>query len=458
MRALPVIVAALVRALAFPFAEDLWGDAPVRLELVRRWVEAPALFWSYRDVFQFGPLPTHLAGPLALIAGPWWGPRLLVFAGGVAAAWLAARVGRRLGGESVGLAAGLAVALSPLLIQASVTFASEALYLAFALGCLDRLLARDLLGLSLCAFAASTTRWDAWLWLPMVGLWLVVRARPEQRLETLVKASALALGPLSILAANAFNGDALAPLRHVSEEHVRLAAQAQAQYGVLPWRLAMLFWWPMALLLVLTPGFGLWTLYSLVDGARRRLDEWISPKAGVAGLGLLAPALYAFRSVFLGTFWPMTRFATGPAAFLVVAMKAPTRRILVTCTLVALAFDVLLVVAPALGPKAARWASPLTPVPRLTDELRGGVGWLEDARCQRVLVGDTPYYEDILLAHHAGCDRFALRREKQPQHALTIDGSELALSLERGEPVHGFRCVAVDRIGRLGWWRCQAPR
>lgn len=452
----PVVVAALARALAFPFAEDLWGDAPVRLELVSRWVESPALFWSYAEVFQFGPLPTNLAGPLSMLLGPWWGPRLLVFVAGVASAWLAARVGRRLGGDAVGLGAGLAVALSPLHIQASVTFASEALYLTFALGCLDRLLARDLFGLSLFAFAATTTRWDAWLWLPLVALSLVARAGRGERLGMLLKTSALALGPLSILMANAVAGDPMAPLRHVSEEHVWLAELAQARFGVVPWRVAMIFWWPMALLVVLTPGFGLWTMYSLVDGARRRLVEWVSPTGGVAVLGLVAPVLYAFRSVFLGTFWPMTRFATGPAAFLALVMKAPSPRVLVTCTAVAVAFDVGLVMAPVIGPEAERWASPLTPVPRLADDLRRGVAWLEGERCEDVLVSDAPYYEDILLAHHAGCDRFALRREKQPRRALVLEGSELAAMLERGEPVHGRACHLVEQRGRVGWWRCEA--
>lgn len=452
---LPTAIALVLRAAILPFAEDVWGDAPVRLELARRWAQSPGIWWSYGEVYQFGPLPTHLGGLAVWLGwGDTFGPRLLSLLAGVGGVALAARVAGRLGGASAALACGLAVALSPLHLQASTTFVSESFFLFFALGCVDRALRGDLLGTALWAFAAATSRWDAWLWLPLVALWFgwkVLRWRP---LPTLGAAGLLALGPLSILAANTLQGDALAPLRHVAEEHVLLASRSIERYGELGWRARMLVYWPATVLVVLTPGFGVLAFRNLLR---------LRGPSGAAALpvvtGVWAPMLYAGRTVVLATFWPMMRFVLAPAVLVATAFGALRPRTIGICVAVALVFNGALLAAQFGALPYGGWAAALSPVSRLPPDLRAGVDAVREA-AQGLTLDRGPGYEDLFIAHHAGVDRFELRRARPaelPHRIVTFAGAELDSLLREEGAAYGWRFVLAGEAGRVSWWDAIEP-
>ena len=94
-----VVVAALIRVPVAFIADDQWGDAPIRFDLVTRWIHDPGIWWSFDKVFQYGPLPTHLTGLLALTGlGPHVASRVVVVLGGVAGVYLLAKLAARFGG------------------------------------------------------------------------------------------------------------------------------------------------------------------------------------------------------------------------------------------------------------------------------------------------------------------------------------------------------------------------
>lgn len=437
-----LLVGAALRVCAAFFAEDVWGDAPVRLELVGRWIQDPGLWWDATRVFQYGPLPTNVAGLASLVLGLHWGPRLCVLVAGIAAIPLAARLAGRVSGEGAGRVAAFAIAVSPLHLQASTTFASEAIYVAAVLWAVERALAGRLVAAALGAFIAATTRYDAWLWLPALALlWMLAqRARP---LRALGGAVLFALGPLSILGANLVAGDMLAPVRHVSAEHLMLAQTAQAQWGTVPWRLAMALWWPAAIVLVLTPGFAGLLALQVVRAVRERAVLLPGAAAGIP------PAIYATRAVVFGSFWPMARFALGPAALLLAYMRAAPARVLLGCIGVACAFSLGIQAAGAWLPNPlGMWAAASAPVSRMPDDLRAATEALRAHGCADAWLETSPHYEEIVVAHNAGCDRFAM---------LPTDGALPSFVLAvRGRALEARLGDAYERLGdvnTMSWWR-----
>lgn len=445
---IPTLVGASLRLAAFPAAENVWGDSPVRGDLARAWAGAPGLWWDYARSFQFGPLPLHLGGLLVLLGGgDTAGPRLLSLLCGVASVGLLAHVATRLGGPRAGLAAGLALALSPLHLQASTTFASEAPFVFFALLAAERTLAGAPLGCALAAFAATTTRFDAWLWLPFLAGWRVLRARGRDAGEvrrSWAAAVLLLAGPASILLANALtSGDPLAPLHHVAQEHVGLGRAEEEARGVLAWRLRTLLFWPLAWVVTLTPGFAWFAARGLVAAVRAR-----SRSAPAAALGLVGPAAYALRAALFGTFWPMTRFLLPAAAQALVAQPPLRRPELAACVVIALLFNAGLVLWEG-------WEGPRSPVSRLPDDLRRGVEVLR--RTERAVLDVSPRYEQIVIAHHAGRDHWRLRWEPGqplPELVVAVRGGELEGQLRtEGGRLFGCAWEEAGGEGRISWWR-----
>lgn len=436
-----LLVGAALRLAAFPFAEDLWADAPIRGDIALAWARHPGLWWSYREVAQYGPLPAHLEGLCALLGLT---PRLVPLLAGLAGLGLIARVARRLTGAQGAALATWSLALSPLHLQASTTCASEAIFLLCALGVLEGLLTRRAGLLALSAFAASTTRFDAWLWLPPLALLVWWRAQRTARGWWL--GLSLALGPLSILLANALTlHRPLAPLQHISEEHTLLAQRLVALHGPLLARLRAVLFWPVAPLLVLTPGFGLLALRAV-----RRVRAAEAP----AILALVPPGIYALRALLTGTFLPMLRLAAPPAQLLTVFAPPPSPRALRLAIGCAVAFDLaLLGLAAFPNPlqEAARVATPLT---RLPEELRAGVAALQVEGS--AALDQSPGCEDIVIAHHAGRDRFALYAPATPPwRVVSIQGAPLDAQLARDGRAFGERCQRAGQSGRITWWDCQ---
>jgi hypothetical protein len=458
-----IVVGTLLRLASFPFAEDLWADAPVRGDLAAAWAQRPGLWWTFERACQFGPLPLHLEGLLIRGGLPSSsGARLLPLLCGVAGLWLAARLGARLASDTRGGADGAklaawALALSPLHIQASTTCASEAVYVAFLLGLALSALEGRTGWLLLCAFCASTTRFDLWLALPALSLWLLWRARAARGRISLCDALSslgLWLGPASILLANGLaTGRPWAPLSHISRDHAALAAPFLAWAGPLGWRLGSALFWLAAPLVVLTPGFGLCALRSAWDGLRRL--GAVARDAGAALLpALLPPLVYAGRALILGDFLPMLRLALPPSVLLCAAAPRRPNRPLATSIAVALAFDAaLLLVALAPGPPQ-ELAQRVSPLSRLPDDLRAGAAWLRAAPTSSAL-DRSPRWEDIVMAHAAGLDRFALYEPgRPPAQVVAIEGGALDRSLREEGSALGVHCRRQEARGRVSRWRC----
>ncbi len=451
----PTVTALVALALRVPLAfvaDDQFGDAPVRLEILRRFVAHPGLYWDFSHVNQYGPLPTQLTGLVALAGvGPLVASRVVVVAGGVLSVALVARLAQRFTGSRGALAAGLALALSPLHLQASTTFASETIYLAFALGTILAALDDAPLLAIVCAFGASTTRYDAWLWLPVLAGWWAWKEFRGRRARGLAVAALLLLGPASILLANGLSsGHPFAPLTFIADEHVRLAARAEAQYGRLSWRVSMLGYWPAALFGLLTPGFAI----ALFPGLVRAL-KWRSRALLPLSLGLLPPLLYTGKSVLLGSFWPMARFALGPATLLLAAMPALRTRTLVVCVMLALATDAALVYEGDGSPGLGLAAAASSPLSRLPADLRAGAQALRHFEGPAAL-DKVPTYEDIVVSCASRRDRYLLEHVPPnvvPGLVVSLSGGALDGELRASGEAFGHRYARTRAIGRVTLWR-----
>jgi len=450
--AIPFIVGAVVRLLAFPFAQNVWGDAPARADLAARWAASPGPWWSYTGVSQYGPLPILLGGIAELAgAGRGTGSRATALVFGMLGIVLAVRLASRLSGPRAGMAAGLALALAPMHVQASVSFTSEAFFAAFALGCVERALARDALGTAPWAFAAATTRYDAWLVLPLLALWWIGTAPVERRRVAFGQALLLGTGPASILLANALDsGRPFAPLEHVEAEHVRMAEGARAYWGELRYRLAQPFYWPAAVLACLTPGYGAAALVSGVRALRRAGARM----AAVAGM--TAPLVYVARAAVFGTFRPMARFAMGPSVLLAVTLPPLSAVETAAFAGIAVASDIALVSTAVLAEPDSpeETLASLSPVPLLPGDLAAGVRAVGEARGP-VVLDSAPTYEHLMIAAQTGVDAWTLQNPAPgvvPVRVVSLRGGELDVQLRGTGRAFGARYLMMGQRGRVAWW------
>lgn len=447
----PVLIASIIRIPIAFVAEDQWGDAPIRLDLVERWVQHPGIWWSFKTIYQYGPTPTHLAGLIGLTGlGAHIGARLLVVLCGIVACGMLAVIADRFGGARAGLAAGLMLALSPLHIQASTTFASEGIYLAFLLATILAALDRRLIWCALFAFAAATTRYDAWLWIPLLGLWWLTRKELSWP-RRLVACALLGLGPLSILGANYVAlGHPLVVIDYINDTHMDLVHGAEEMYGKQLWRLAMIPYWPGAFIVALTPGFAVAVAVGLFRAIRRPAES-----AWTIAMGGVAPSLYAFRTVVMGTFWPMMRFVVGPAALLATVMPPLRSRTLALCVAIAVASDIGIAIVGADGqPGIELRAQAISPVSRLPSDLRaGGVALRE--KSGPLALDFVPTYEDILVAYASGMNRYWLLHPGPsivPARVVAIVGGELDAELRQSSSAFGHHYTQAGGEGRVSWW------
>ena len=337
-RALPYAIALAARALPFFFGFEHYGDAPVRIEVAERWALAPHLWRGFAEAYQYGPLHLSLIGwALRILPDRFVAPRLLSLVCGLACIWLLWRITERIAGEAAALVATCALALSPLHIQVSTTGASEAVFLALFLGCLETLLAGGVVVPALLLGAAGLVRYDGWLYVPLISalFW-----RERGTLRTALFAAVAAAPALFWLWVNwKFTGDALAPIHHINRDHQQLAEMGVRFFGQARYRLYCLVYWPIAISGIATPVVGVAAIAGAWRTLSKRADAWralwtgsasrtapapsADPGRGgsglrscmrsdawrIAALAWIPAAYFTFRAAVLADFRPLSRFA-----------------------------------------------------------------------------------------------------------------------------------------------------
>ena len=397
-------VALAARVVPILFGHEHYGDAPVRIELAERWAQHPHLWRGYLETWQYGPLHLTLIGVLVRLLGDRVvAARLLSLAGGLLGVWLLYRVAERERGRDAAFWAALALAFSPLHIQASATGASEAAFLALFLGALLLALRDQVVLAAVLLGAAGLVRYDGWLYVPLFGGLLWLRQRNLARSAAFL---AIAAAPaLFWLWVNArFTGDPLAPLRHIDRDHAMLARTAADSFGALRARLQHLVYWPLSLLLVATPAFGLLALWGAVRTLWRRNPGW-----DLIVLAWLPAAYLTFRAAILLDFRPMARFTLVAAALSLLfahdalaLLRRPARAIAI-----ATAAATPLVLAAMCWNRTgamAEWARPIAPIGSLPPGIVEAARWVKaNARSDDVILLDgSTYYLDIPLAFVSG--------------------------------------------------------
>lgn len=299
------------RLAVFPFNENLAGDAIVRTWLAHYWLASPHLIGSFdQGALQFGPLHVYLLALVELLVPALeHSGRALSLMVGVATAWPLHALTRRLFGEAAASWAVVAFGLWGLHVQASTTAASEALSLLLVTGTLALLQAwRDtgrrvqLLGAALVLNLACATRYDAWLWVPLLAgaVWWLGR-----RWQTAAWfAAASCAFALPWMVGNWLDrGHPLFPFQFIDAFHRAWFPGEVARWGEALYRVMCLGFWPGAAVVTLTPLVAGAGFVGLFRAWRQRPDtRWL------VLLVLVPTALYTLRAAVLSSFAPLVRF------------------------------------------------------------------------------------------------------------------------------------------------------
>lgn len=324
-----------------PWSWIIWGREIAHLDLVT--TEGPS--WK--------PLPVIFTTVFSLFGS--WSPDLwlvIARAGAIASIFLAFRVTRRLGGGVVGgVVAAAALGIAPWWIRNAALGNSEGLIVAFLLATIDRHLAGDRRAAFLLAACAGLLRPEAWPFLGLYGLFLMVTRSLSWKLVIGTGVGVLALwllpewwgsGDLLRAAHRAKNVNAGAPTyadnpaKAVVEDAgdmltgplmvglVAAAIMVMVQRSKpIAWVIAMAIAWlglvaymtqdgfsgnqryliaPVALLIVLGATGAGWIVHSVLGrlgtvGARTAV---VAAVAAVAGVGFMAPSFQRLDPTFTG--------------------------------------------------------------------------------------------------------------------------------------------------------------
>ncbi|MGZ3459870.1 MAG: glycine--tRNA ligase subunit beta, partial [Archangium sp.] len=315
--------ALLPRLLLMPVNENFYGDAVARTELAERWAHAPHLITSYGDgAFQFGPLHLYLVGlALKAVPDPELAGRLVSLLFGVLSVLPLFSLTRRLFGWRAGVWACLGFAVWGMHLQMSTTGASEALSLflmlwVFALiaeGLDDNRLG-PLFGAAAVLNLACATRYDAWLFIPLLCVALLFWG--EDRVAGLTRAVGFGLlclpFPLLWMQGNEMaHGDPFFPIHAVDQFHAGWVREGLARLGVWRYRLESLGFWPGVALLTLSPGVAVLGMVGMWRSWRARPDtRWLVLAA------VVPTAYFTFRAAVLLDFQPLGRFTVTELALL----------------------------------------------------------------------------------------------------------------------------------------------
>ncbi len=451
------------RLLVFGVNENYFGDAVMRAELGGRWAERPRVIGSFdQGGYQFGPLHIVLLGILTKLGGSRehvgrWLSLLAAVLTVVPLFWLT----RRLFDLRAAIVACLGLAVWGMHIQFSTTAASESLSLLLILGT-AALFARAVLddhrpSLLAAAFVfnlACATRYDVWLWAPMLCVALAL----QKRFGWAISFGALCLAfPLAWSYGNWLDrGDPFFPFRFIDEYHRRWFPDGEQLWGVASYRFQNLVFWPAIALLTLSPLIGLAGMLGVWRAFRERSElRWL------VGLIVLPTLLFTFRSTVTGSFVPLGRFAVKEVGLLLPfvwfgfqwPLLVRFQKPLLWVTAV-----VAIVLPASIGfftlHREGKWENSLRPVSPVSTnpvDLMVVARFLErevNAGGEAVVLDTDAQYRDLQLAFFSGLPEERLARYRweifplrlaaaQPKFLVRIEGGDLAkVTAVQGDLLH----------------------
>ncbi len=460
-----LVLALVLRAALFPFAENKHGDAPMRALIAQRLTLEPAAAADPRAYCQFGPLhPTLMRAFIAL--DPWVprSSRLLSLLAGLLVFVPFARLATRLVGPRRAELAAVGLAVSPLALQASTTAASESLYLLLFVTMLERLVAalddpelptRAFATAGALASAAALTRYDAWFAIPAAVAAAWMTRAPSERLANGLAAFLAAAATLPVAWVGwsaAATGEAFFFAHYISGDHAQLAATAVARFGPTLARLRQVGIWALAFVAAMTPVLAVAGAFAASSWRARARLEIARPALRVVLVAGLAPiALYLGQGLLRLRFEPLPRFALVPGVLLLplAAAAVPRARLaaaLVATPLVGLAFSVV-AFAVATSPEGRMWggAESMGALTRLDDEDRALAAYLRAHRAPHERVMLEPLtFADIAIAEEAGVPA-------TESMSLTVTRTPSATVAETARATGARWFAAYDHVG--GWAR-----
>lgn len=289
--------------------QNLSGDAIARTWLAHRWLEAPHVITHLHDgAMQFGPLHVYLLA-LAELAWPSLphAGRAASFVVGCLTAWpLAVFTARRFGSRAATFAV-LGFACWGLHVQTSTTATSEALTLLLVMSAVTLFDVADARpaawwGAALLLNLACATRYDPWLWVPLLATAEWHRTKRLSRGVAFGAASSL-FAVLWLAGNELALGEALAPIRVIDQFHRGWWPAEAAVWGEANYRVICAFFWPGAALLMLSPFLALPAMAMAARAWRARPElRWLLVLVAVPAL------LYSVRAAVMGSFAPLARF------------------------------------------------------------------------------------------------------------------------------------------------------
>lgn len=466
--------ALLPRLLLMPFNENFYGDAVARTELAERWARAPHVITSYGDgAYQFGPLHLYLVGAaLKVVPDKALAGRLVSLVFGVLAVVPLFALTRRLFGWRAGVWASLGLSVWGMHLQMSTTAASEALSLflmlwSFALVAegLDENRLGPLFGAALVLNLACATRYDAWLFIPLMCVALFLWG--EDRVAGLTRAVSFGLlclpFPLLWMQGNEMaHGDPFFPIHAVDQFHADWVKEGINRMGAGVYRLQSLGFWPGVALLTLSPGVALLGMVGMWRSWRMRPDvRWLVLAA------VVPTAYFTFRAAVLLDFQPLGRFTVTELAlllpFVVPGLEAvrgagARKAVAAVCSVLAVAVPVATGLYTfradggmhdSLRPVSPTSTNPV-PLMRVADFLRDEVA----AKGGAAVLDMDPGYMDLQLAFFSGLPDERLARvrwetfrkhlrEARPEYLVRFDAGTLVK--DAGVKLEG-RTLTLDGV------------
>ncbi len=448
------------RLVVFGVNENFFGDSVMRAELGGRWAERPRVIGSFdQGGYQFGPLHIVLLGAVTKAFGSREdGGRWLSLLAAVLTVLPLFSLTRRMFDRQAAIVACLGLAAWGMHIQFSTTAASESLSLLLVVGIAAAFLKAlveshraSLLAAALLFNLACATRYDVWLWLPMLCAALALGRRWKWAVLFLVLGCSF---PLAWSYGNwGDRGDPLFPFRFIDDYHRRWFPAGEQLWGVTLYRLQNLVFWPAIALLTLSPLVGLAGMLGVWRAWKERKDlRWL------VALIVIPTVLFTFRSTVTGSFVPLGRFAVKEVGLLLPFVWLgfqwrPVAR--VRAPLVALAALLAVALPIVIGLRTlyreGKWEDSLRPVSPVSThpvELMRIARFLKtevNEKGEALILDTDARYRDLQLAFFSGLPEERMARYRweifpqavetsQPRYLLRIEGGGLeAVSVVEGK-------------------------